>query len=314
MESIISIKTVFKNLLRFVVVAVIGGALTTATAAWAGPPDDPNGVPAQLEEVIEALALIQLQLDGMENGIGRNADDLRELTEQMHGQMDLIDASTEEVFQSVNSVEVTSQLCFDVNTALGIKLGGVGEFGASWTKVLHAEIALELDEFWNLDAGVGSEFCIDVPIYSAFMPELEVDPDDGDLLWPLIAGTSYPGRYSLPFLGSVSEQILPPAGTVQDVLKALETALESNDPADARKLLSPDTYLPMTPPLIVTMVDTSAQLVLNAIMDPCAAIEQNPLFSGLPPETYDFMCVDPAFSMGVLSFIADVLDLMFGWL
>ena len=313
MKSITRIRTVLKNLLRIVVFAVIGGALTTGTVAWAAPSDKPNGVPAQLDEVIEALAHIQLQLDGMQNGIGQNAADLEELTLQMHAQMDELDASTEDVFQSVNSVEVTSQLCFDVNTALGIKLGGVGEFGASWTKVLHAEIALELEEFWNLDAGVGSEFCIDVPIYSAFMPELEVAPDDGDLLWPFIVGTSYPGRESLAILGSVSEQLLPPAGSVQAVLADVEAAL-SGDPEVARNLLSPTTYTPMTPPLMVTLVETGAELVLNAVLYPCVVIGQNPLFSDLPPETYDFMCVDSKVTMKVLTDIASVVELMFGWL
>jgi len=247
--------------------------------------------------------------------MGKNANDLEDLTKQMHDQMDLIDTSTEEVFQSVNSVELTSKLCFDSSAALGIKLGGVGEFGASWTKVLHAEVALELDEFWNLDTGVGSEFCIQVPVYSVYWPELEVSPSEGALLHPLIAGTSGPGRYNLPILGLVSEQVLPPPESVRNVLEAVELAMTSGNPADARKLLSPATYTPMMPPLLTTMITAGAELVLGAVIDPCGAIESNPLFTGIEPVTYNWMCIlDPDETMQIIVTIANVADVLFGWL
>jgi len=312
MDSNISIRAM---LARLVPVAVIAGLLMLGATAMAKPAKPPIGVPHQLEEVRAALMAMQAQLNKMQDGMGKNANDLEDLTKQMHDQMDLIDTSTEEVFQSVNSVELTSKLCFDSSAALGIKLGGVGEFGASWTKVLHAEVALELDEFWNLDTGVGSEFCIQVPVYSVYWPELEVSPSEGALLHPLIAGTSGPGRYNLPILGLVSEQVLPPPESVRNVLEAVELAMTSGNPADARKLLSPATYTPMMPPLLTTMITAGAELVLGAVIDPCGAIESNPLFTGIEPVTYNWMCIlDPDETMQIIVTIANVADVLFGWL
>ena len=277
---------------------------------------DPSDLPVKgkIEAIRAAVVDIQAQLNAMQAGIGQNASDLTALTNQMHEQMDLIDASNNDVFESVNSVEVTTKLCFDSAASLGIKLGGVGEFGANWTKVLHVEAAFELDEFWDLGMGVGNELCIDVPLYSVYWPELEVSQSEGELLYPVIDGFSLVGRGTLPLVGQVSEQVLPPPESVRNVLQAVELAATSGNPDDVRALLKPATYLPMTPPLVATMIESAAILVIDAVIDPCGVIEDSPLFAGIPPATYNWMCfMDPNATMSILKTIADVVDLIIFW-
>lgn len=315
MQSNVSIRLTLDRLVPRIVTAGFGFMLMLSTSAWAVRGEVPDGVTDQLEQVRAVLTGMQEQLDEMQNGIGENASDLDALETEIGAQMDLIDISNNDVFEAVNSAEVTTKLCFDTSAAMGLKLGGVGEFGASWTKVLHVEAAFELDEFWNLDMGVGSEVCIQVPLYSAYLPEHEVSQDEGEKLDLLTEGFSSLGRANAFVVGSVSEQILPPAQSVRDVLQAVEDALTSTDPAAARKLLSPATYTPMTPPLLTTMINTAAVLVLDAVIDPCGAIESSPLFAGIPADTYNWMCfMEPNATMQILKVIADVADLLLGWL
>lgn len=301
--------------LRYRAAAVGLGVMLLLGATGAGAVRDLSAdIPDQLGEIRALLSSMEAQLVEMQTGVDENASGLSALGTSFDEQMDLMDLSNDDVFESVNSVEVTTKLCFDSAASMGIKLGGMGEFGASWTKVLHVEAAFELDEFWNLDMGMGTEICIDVPLYSVYWPELEVSQSEGALLHPMMDGFSLIGRANLPIVGVVTEQVLPPPESVRGVLEAVELAFTSGDPADARKLFSPSTYTPMTPPLVSTMINTAAVLVLDVVIDPCGSIESSPLFSGIPVSTYDWMCfMDPNATMTILQTIANVVDLIVFW-
>lgn len=296
--------------LRRVAAAGIGVALILGSTAGAvSERSDPEiGVPQQLAEIRDALAAMQAQLDAVQTGLDQSSTAITDLKAQMHRRMDVIDASAGEIYESVNSVEVTTEVCFGTGIKHALDFKGHGEIGVGWPNVLDAKVNAELDEGWNLDMGLGNEVCIQVPLYSVYWPELKISEAEGEHLHSLISNSALGAQLMLPVVGLLSEQALPPPNSVRTVVDTVVYALTSGNPTAAAALLNPATYTPMTPPLIATVLEVAGKAATNAILDPCGTIASHPLLSNVPQSHYDWMCfMEPNQTMEVLNVIDHVL-------
>ena len=275
-------------------------ATSSAWSALPGHEPDPSTLPdeAKIEVIRAALVDMQAQMAQMQAEIGQNSTGVAELASQMQERMDSAYDSSGEIFESVNSVELKHELCFDVRLIKSLELGGHAALGLGWSDVLELKAIGQLDAFGDFNLGLGHIVCIEVPLHSAYKPELQLLPGEGESLHPLISNSALGAQVSLSTMEFVYDQVRPVAEGAADVVSIVDTALTTGNPDDLKKLLDITTYTPMMPPMITTMIEVAPLVALDLYIDACTHIGNHPLMAGVNSAAYDWMCLmDPQAQM-----------------
>lgn len=303
MDSSISIKLMAARLVSGAAKAALGTMLLFTTSAWSALPafeTDPSTLPdeAKIELIRAAIVEIQAQLDQMQTEIGQNSSGVEALATQMQERMDSAQNSSGEIFESVNSVELKNELCFDARLIKSLELGGHAALGLGWSDVLELKAIGQLDVFGDFNLGLGHVVCIEVPLHSAYKPELELLPGEGESLHPLISNSALGAQVSMSTLEFVYNQVKPVAEGAVDVAEAVNTALTTGHPDDMKKLVAVETYTPLMPPMIINMIEVAPLVALDLYIDACTHIGNHPLMAGVNSSAYDWMCLmDPQAQM-----------------
>lgn len=313
MDSNINIRLMLARLVPSVIKAGLGAMLIFSATAGAVPPNDPNGVPQQLEAIRAALADIQARMDGMQVSIGQNNTSLTELATQMLERTDSALSSSGEIYESVNSVEVKNELCFDTRLVKSLDLGGHAALGLGWSDVLELKAIGQVDAVGNFSLGLGHIVCIEVPLYSVYKPELELLGDEGESLHSLISSSAFGAQVSLSSMEFVYNQVQPVAEGAAEVFDTVDVALNSSDPEDRKKLLNVETYTPMMPPIVTTMIEVAPAVALDLYLDACKHIAGHPLMADVDPTYYDWMCLmNPQAQILALQALEDAVNVVRG--
>lgn len=312
MDSNISIRLLLVRLMPKVAAAWLGVILVLGATAGAKPGDDPTGTPHQLEVIRALLADMQTQLNNLQAGIEQNNGRVEALTTLVHERTDTAFLESEEIFKSVNSVEVTTELCFDTSLVKSLDLGGHAALGVGWSDVLELKAIGQVDVGGDFQLGLGHVVCIQVPIYSAYRPELELLPGPGESLHSLISNSALGAQATLSVMDFVYDQVAPVAEGAPEVFETLQTALTSSNIKDKEKLLDVTTYEPMMPPMVTTMLEVAPAVALDVYLDACGSITKSPLMADVDSSYYDWICfMEPDAQMLALKALKDVVDAIF---
>jgi len=265
-----------------------------------------RGIPDQLTEIRVILAEIQAmqaqldaKLDTLESGV--NANDVA--LALAHTKLDMVGLSVNEVFESVNSTEITTELCFTMQHSFAAKIGGQGEIGVGWPNVLDAKLALAVEGSSDIGVGLGNEICIQVPLYSVYVEQDEswLLPLVKDQLDDLFSTVTVAAQTVVPVMGSLYAITLPPPSAVTGVIDEIIF-----DPA---KMFDFNTFEPLIPPLMSQIIAEAPSVAEAVILDPCGALSKAPIIGDLPPETYNWICVlEPDETLKLIRAVSGTLD------
>jgi len=271
-----------------------------------------TGVPQQVEEIRAILEDMQAQLSEMQGGVVQNSAGVEELSAQMKQRMDSTYASSGEVFESVNSVEVTTELCFDTKLVKSLELGGHGALGVGWSDVLELKAIGQVDAVGNFELGLGQVSCIQVPLYSVYWPELEMTPAEGESLHALISNHALGAQATLSTMEFVYNQVIPVAEGAAKVFETVDLALNSTDPDDKKKLLDVGTYTPMMPPMVTKALEVAPAVALDIYLDACTHVAAHPLMTSVDSSYYDWICfLEPDVQLKALQDLKVVIDAIY---
>jgi hypothetical protein len=280
-------------------------SLLVSPLALADPPPNPKeqSVPVQLRMIRDTLAEMEGRLtdklDNIQTGVDDNGAALGGLSNQL-------DARFLELMKSVNSVEVTTQVCLSAEFAAELGLGEHGEAGVGWPNVLDAKLTIVEDAALKLGSGLGEEICIQIPLYSLFVEGQLIMPTDAETqLNDLITTVSQPAMDSVVLMSYLYQQTLPPPSAVTGVIEEMIEAALTGDPKD---LIDPETYYPLVPPLMEELIVAAPAIVESVINDPCAAIHSIDLLNLTTAPEFDAVCGYAAdATLKVLEFIDKVV-------
>ena len=312
MDSYINIRLAMSRLVLRIATAGLAAMLVLGATAGAAPTKDPVGTPQQLEEILAALVVMQTQLDNLQAGINQNSGSVDELATQIQTRTDAAYSSSGEIFESVNSVEVTTELCFDSSLVKSLDLGGHGALGVGWSDVLELKAIGQVEAAGNFELGLGHETCIQVPLYSVYWPELEIPAGEGDSLYPLVSNHALGAQVTLSTMDFVYNQVVPVALGAPEVFETVSLALTSSDFDDRKKLLDVATFVPMMPPMVTVALDIAPAVALDIYLDACTHVANHPLMATVDPLAYDWICfLEPDAQIKALEDLGTVVDAIF---
>ncbi|MCH7869307.1 MAG: hypothetical protein IH881_16560 [Myxococcales bacterium] len=244
---------------------------------------------SEIRAMLADMRTMQARLDAKLNTLQSSADSTSESLNLAHTKLDMVDSSIIEVFESVNSVEVTTQVCMSAEFATSVGLGEHGEAGVGWPNVLDAKLVVQEDAGLALATGLGQEICIQIPLYSVFVEgQLAISPGAKNQLDELIALVSQPALNQAAVVGEIYYQTVPSPSAVTGVFEDLIlAALPGGDPTI---MIDPATYDPLVPPLMKTAIAFAPLIVEAAINDPCASIQQLDVLNLTTAAAFDPVC------------------------
>jgi hypothetical protein len=294
-------------------------SLLVSPLALADKPPDPGeqSVPVQLLMIRDTLAEMEGRLsdklDNIQTGVNGNSTALGHIQTgvdsngaALGGLSGQLDDRFLELMESVNSVEVTTQICLSAEFVAEMGLGEHGEAGVGWPNVLDAKLTIVEDAGLKLGSGLGEEICIQIPLYSLFVEGQLIMPTDAETqLNDLITTVSQPAMNSVVLMSYLYQQTLPPPSAVTGVIEEMIEAALTGDPKD---LIDPETYYPLVPPLMEELIVAAPAIVESVINDPCAAIKSIDLLNLAAGTEFDAVCGYAAdATLKVLEFIDKVV-------
>ena len=277
-------------------------AFLVPSLAFSDPPPDPKeqSVPVQLRMIQNTLADMEGRLtgklDNIQTGVDSNSTALGNIqtgvdnnATALGGLSTQLDDRFIELMESVNSVEVTTEVCLSAEFAAEIGIGEHGEAGVGWPNVLDAKLTIVEDAALKLGSGLGEEICIQIPLYSLFVEGQLVMPTDAESqLNELITLVSQPAMNSVVLMSYIYQQTLPPPSAVTGVLE--EMILAALPGGHPEILIDPATYYPLIPPLMEEAIVAAPAIVESVIEDPCSAIQSIDLLNLTTAPEFDVVC------------------------
>ena len=320
----------FKTVLYLIFSTGILLTLFISSSSFAVPPPDSSeqSVPVQLRIIRDTLAEMEArlatQLDDIQTGVTANSTALSTHDSAMHERLDMVDSDNEsnsialadlsaqlddrffELLESVNSVEVTTQVCMSAEFAAEIGIGEHGEAGVGWPNVLDAKLIIQEDAALKVGSGLGQELCIQIPLYSVFVEgQLVISQDAADQLDELIELVSQPALNAVTLAAEVYYQTVPSPSAVLGVFDELINAALFGDP---KIIIDPATYEPLIPPLMASAIAAAPDIVEGVINDPCGTLHQLDVLHLTTADEFNAVCgiaVDA--SLVVLNTIDDIV-------
>lgn len=264
-----------------IVLAISFSAFSMAVAA---PPENPQyqSVPVQLE-------LIRSHLEALESLMTERFNAIDQKLEGMDTKLSDIDAALEEIFVSVNSVELTTTLCFKTGLDRKDLLGAEAQLGVGWKEVVDIDVTANVSGAFELGLGVSNDVCVEIPLYSVFNnQQLVLSPVVEAQLEGLIEGLMLASADVVPIIGTVYAATMPPLDNVvtfvQDNFLAAVPPIPGvldnphYDPFyNPAVLLDINTYVPLIPPLQQQLLAEVPGLIQTAVLDPCQALRDAPV-------------------------------------
>ena len=154
---------------------------------------------AQLDVIQATLAVLDGKLDALARELNTQGADLTLL---------VADAESQE-----QDITISSTLCFGHAFSNELLVGFGGEFGAEWPMLLsvNAKGKVEL-KLAGTEVNLGSEICIEVPLYkiaSDPLPEFLDDIDDTEDFDDLINDITGPSRAIIPAVATLYTKVMP---------------------------------------------------------------------------------------------------------
>ncbi len=256
---------------------------------------------AQLEIVKATLADLKTQLQAVENSLifeiglveGRLNDKLDAQADDLNAKLDaqgidltflVADAESQE-----KDITISSTLCFGHAFSNELLVGFEGEFGAGWPLLLKVGAKGKVEgKLAGTELNLGSEICIEVPLYklaSNPLPEFLDDTEDFD---KLIAGITGPAQAIIPAVATLYTKVMPSQErAMQATANVVEAATGFTIIPKGRTFFPSDLLRPdkLFEPIIndpdrqalfqpfLDFIPTAVELVT----DPCLALENSPL-------------------------------------
>lgn len=258
---------------------------------------------AQLEIVKATLADLKTQLQTVENRLISEIGLVEErLNDKLDAQQDDLNAKLDaqgidltflvkDAESQEKDITISSTLCFGHAFSNELQVGFGAEFGAEWPMLLsvNAKGMVEV-KLAGTELNMGSEICIEVPLYklaSNPLPEFLDDTEDFD---KLIAGITGPAQAIIPAVATLYTKVMP---SQEQVMRATAnvvvaaTGFDIIDGVPSTEFVPADLLLPekLFAPIIndpdrqqlyhafADFIPTAAALVT----DPCQALEDSPL-------------------------------------
>lgn len=256
-------------------------ALSTTVAAPPAVPQN-QSVPVQLE-------LIRNQLEALESMMTERFNNIDQKLEGMDTKLTGIDEALEEIFVSVNSVDLTTTLCFKSGLDRKDQLGAEAQLGVGWKEVVDVDVTANVSGVFELGLGVGNDVCIEIPLYSVFNnQQIVLSPAVETQLEGLITGLMMASADVVPIIGTVYAATMPPLDEVvnfvqENILAAVPPIPDVLDNPhydpfyNPAALLDLNTYVPLIPPLQAQLLAEVPALIETAVLDPCQALRDAPV-------------------------------------